>query len=193
MKSKLSAALVAAGCALLLSVGSAKATTFDASATLFDPLDPTFCSKGCTLSGTLVVTIIPSNVSADITITSPTGEGPFTLIPNGGVFFDSVDGEIRISIFDAHLLDRLELNIPNVDPFWPLGYGGGPICGISPHNCLFSSAVVLETGRVLLVDSGSLTPETMAVPGPIVGAGLPGLILASGGLLGRWRRRQKIA
>jgi hypothetical protein len=57
--------------------------------------------------------------------------------------------------------------------------------GSSPFTAFLASDVLYKQ-----YNDGVFTASPVAVPGPIVGAGLPGLIFAGGGLFAWWRRKR---
>ena len=97
-----------------------------------------------------------------------------------GLFFNFSATDISLVDFQSPQFGS------GIDFFCFSGANGGARC--SSH---LSSLELRALGPIQSLPERGVVEVAAAVPGPIAGAGLPGLILAGGGLLGWWRRKRE--
>jgi hypothetical protein len=209
MKSKLSVALAAGACVLAVNPANALSITFNPNATmttvpgavLFDDFDSVVDTSIGTItggrlqdpthgtppaSGNFIIAdgLLGSPFNVTVTMTGPVSYVGFVWgTPDPFNELDVYDGSTLLGTFFG------SASTPQVTVYTNIRAGVGEVITQLVLSSTSGDLCCFETDNYSAIPNG-----VSSVPGPIVGAGLPGLILlAGGGLLGWWRRRKKIA
>jgi hypothetical protein len=221
MKSKFSAMSFRSGrayafataCALLGTVGVANADGFtvtleEVGSNVVATGNGALNVTGLTFFGTSISDSQISPFHSDIELGAATSiTGPFNVDAYGPVpmtgpnSFGSSVGAVASSGTGLQVGIGVGGNVSLADIQVPVGYVSDTFLSSSAtfDNQSFASLGVTPGsftwtwGGGVLPDQSFTLDIVSSVPGPIAGAGLPGLIFAGGGLLAWWRRRQKIA